>query len=367
MEHQTPNVVLSQICQEALARWSDSGTKSLAKERLDAELEWANQPQHAYSLVVGREIVEYAKENCFLLGPGRGIACCSLVAYLLGITEVNPLAYNLGPGRFFGAVKSYVAIDIDSQKFEAVLDFLRTRYGENCQIMFSSTLWDPDEVFAEADITITFENGQRALLTLQGLRVLTKLSELNPNREDIPLDDPRTFALFGSGKIGGIFNCKGKSVKKLCSKWKPLDLQDLATFLVIRNPGQVENFGYILKCRADASRTNFEIAVLTPWVRDTYGLILYQEQLEQIFADLAGFDIFEANALRKVIWNHQLELRNSFHDKFTAGCLKHGLTTITAESIWEKICQEETYTCLRGSTIAYALLTYRSAYFQANN
>ncbi len=273
--------------------------------------------------------------------------------------------YHLGFGRFFGAANSHVAIDVDSDKFEAVLAFLRTRYGETCQIKSSSTLWDSDEVSAEADVTIAFEHGQRALLTIQGLRVLSELTELNPDREDIPLDDPRTFAWFGSGKIGELFNFKGESVQKLCSKWKPRDLQDLATFLVIHNPGPVEYLGYILKCRADPSRTNFEIAALTPWVRDTYGLILYQEQLEQILADLAGFDVFEANALRKAIGKHQLELRDDFHEKFTAGCVKHGLTTTTAGSIWEKICREGTYAYLRGATIAYALLTYRSAYFKA--
>ena len=309
--------------------------------------------------MIAHEVIKHLRDQNVSVGPGRGAVCDSFIAYLLGIVELNPMDFQIGCERFFGTRNQAVFIDIAPEGHSGVRRFLRSMYQENCRIVPNTRLWDPQEVNAEDEISIALPGNATAELVVQSLNVLKRVPFW---QTEIPWCDADTFAFLSSGKADGVFELKDTRVQEICRKWQVCNLPELATCLSLRQ----SNFEYDIDTLLARRRNQCgytDIPVLNPYLSESSGIILYQEQLIRILREVAGFHAFEANDLRKALNKHRLEEAEQFQKRFMLGCRNNGLDTATAEAIWNKIYKFPAHAILHGSALAYAALTYRSAYY----
>ena len=211
-----------------------------------------------------------------------------------------------------------------------------------------------------------------------GLRTLTVLDEscklirrerkIPFDLEKIPMDDPKTFAMLTQGEVSGVFQLESSGMRDLVRRLKPERFQDLIALVALFRPGplgsgMVDDF---IRRRHGELRVAYDHPKLEPILKDTYGTMLYQEQVMRIAHEVAGFTLAESDTLRKAMGKKTPEVMKKARTDFVNGCVKHGMGRPTAETIFDKIEFFAGYAFNRSHSAAYALIAYRTAYLKAN-
>jgi DNA polymerase-3 subunit alpha len=471
----TAECYLERLCREGISgrqlRWGPQ-----YEARLRLELDTINQMGFPGYFLVVWDFVKYAKEQRIMVGPGRGSAAGSLVAYLLGITDLDPLHYDLLFERFLNPERiSMPDIDIDFcyERRGEVIDYVRKRYGNDrvAQIITFGTMAARAAVrdvgraldlpYAEVDrvakliphelgisiadalaqspeLTALLEaNPQlRQLITIAsqvegfprhasthaagvviapepltnflplalsnedevitqypmediealgllkmdflGLRTLTVLRDsvtlIRDNRgitvdiDRIPLDDRDTFALLQSGQTLGVFQLESRGCRNLLLRLKPEQLADLIAVVAFYRPGplgsgMVEDY---IQARHGLKTIKYLHPLLEPVLRDTYGVILYQEQVMRIASELGGFTLGEADLVRRAMGKKKPEVLAAMRQQFIDGALRRGVDRETAAAIFDLMEYFSGYGFNKSHSAAYGLVAYRTAYLKAN-
>jgi DNA polymerase-3 subunit alpha len=207
-----------------------------------------------------------------------------------------------------------------------------------------------------------------------GLRTLTVIEEasqmIRHHRKipfeigKIPLDDPLTYAMLSRGECTGVFQLESSGMRELVRRLKPDRFEDLIALVALFRPGMVEDF---IRRRHGQIRVTYDHPQLEPILKDTYGTILFQEQVMQIAHELAGFTLSEADTLRRAMGKKTPEIMEENRDRFIQGCIKNGIQRKVAEHIFKKIEYFAGYAFNRSHSAAYALLAYQTAYLKANH
>ena len=430
----------------------------------------------SYFLIVW-DLIRWARENGIPVGPGRGSAAGSIVAYLLGITKVDPLRYDLLFERFLNRARvSMPDIDIDFCKEgrPRVLEYTRRRYGADrvAQIVTFNTMAsravvrdvgrvldlplkevdrvtkkipagptapglaealekdadlralranrpDLDEVFRlsvqleglarnisthAAGVVISDEpvtryvplakNGDdvvtqwtmtqlEALGLLKmdylGLRTLTILEKAlvniakeggqPPDLDRLPERDPATYALLGAGDTLGVFQLESDGMKKLLARAKPDCFEDLIAILALYRPGPLESgmVDAFVRRKHKEEAISYAHPSLEPILADTYGTIVYQEQVMLIANRLGDLSLVEADNLRKAMGKKKPEIMQKFSEQFLAGARKNGARDDVAREIWDHMVKFGGYGFNKSHSTAYAVITYQTAFLKANH
>jgi DNA polymerase-3 subunit alpha len=471
----SPEELFDRLCAEGLlARYGPDNAH--AQERLEYEKRVIREMGFvAYFLIVW-DLIRWAREHGIPVGPGRGSAAGSIVAYVLDITRVDPLRYDLLFERFLNSARiSMPDIDIDFCKEgrERVLEYTRQRYGAErvSQIGTFATLSarsvirdvgraldlplpeidklakmvpqgptapplaeavseDPDLAAARADeryrelfdFSIQLDGLARHVSThaagvviadkpiveyaplctnkqdvvtqwpakqledlgllkmdYLGLRTLTileltrRLIERSgaaaPDLERLPLDDAPTYALLNRGETLGVFQLESEGMRKLLARLKPDCFEDLIACLALYRPGPLESgmADMFMRRKHGLERIEYAHASLEPILRDTYGCIVYQEQVMLISNALGSFSLNEADNLRKAMGKKQPEIMNKFSAQFVAGAVANGCDEGAAREIWESIVKFGGYGFNKSHSTAYALITWQTAYLKAHH
>lgn len=466
---------LEKLCREGLERLSLAG-RPRYEERLNYELAVIRQMGFSGYFLIVWDLVHFAHSRGIITGPGRGSAAGSLVAYTLGITQIDPLEHDLLFERFLNPERVTMPdIDIDFcfERRGEVIDYLSQRYGADhvAQIITFGTmaaraairdvgrvmdipLSDVDRVakMVPNEVGITLERAlevnpelraaceaepriaemvqiARALegmprhasthaagvviapeeitayLPLQknsdgsvttqfpmhtieelgllkmdilGLRTLTVIGDalelVNSGREDklavadIPLDDPAAYDLLSSGESTGVFQLESAGMRSLLKSMQPDRFQDLVALVALYRPGplgsgMVEDF---IKRKRGEVEVAYLHASLEPILRDTYGVILYQEQVMRIASELAGFTLGEADLLRRAMGKKKPEVLSAQRSHFLEGAAARGVNRETAARIFDLMEYFAGYGFNRSHSAAYALLAYQTAYLKAH-
>ena len=458
------------------------------KSRLDMEIEVIKKSNFAGYFLIVSDFIKYAKEHNIPVGPGRGSAAGSLVAYCLKITEIDPIKYDLMFERFLNPERISMP-DIDSDFCingrDEVIKYVTNKYGEEqvSQIITFGTMLAKAVIrdtgralnmpYAEVDkiaklvpntLGITLEEAVKEepklrdlietnpkvkklieiakrleglarhasthaagvvisnepihnymplykgtketdVITTQytgtdveklgfikfdflGLRTLTVMNEaislindsktgiltggleqgVNFNIYDIDLNDRMAFKLLSAGDTTGVFQLESSGMKELIKKLAPNSFEDLIPLVALYRPGplgsgMVDNF---IKAKHGKVKIHYIHPSLKDILQDTYGVILYQEQIMKIATNLAGFSMGEADVLRKGVGKKQAELINQMKDKFIAGCKSNGIEKIKAEKIFSLIIKFGEYGFNKSHSTAYAYIAYMTAYLKAN-
>ncbi len=447
--------------------------------RLSSELAMIKQMGFAGYFLVVWDFVRYAKEHAIPVGPGRGSAAGSLVAYCLEITDIDPLEYNLIFERFLNPGRvSLPDIDIDFcvRGRGEVINHVAELYGRDsvCQIITFGTLASRAAIkdvgralempYAEVDriaklipppvrgrnVTLAqaleqvpdlkretennpqvkelLEIAQRlegcarhssvhaagvviSPLPLQelipiavsgkdelttqyvmsdlektgmlkmdflGLTALTVINDCltgiklslghQINWPDIALNDEKTMAVFAEGRTDAVFQFESAGMQEICRKLKPKDLEDLSALNALYRPGPLDGGmvdEFILRHRGKKA-----VRYLVPEMKDvldnTYGVLVYQEQIMQLAQRLAGYTLSEADLMRRAMGKKKREEMAVHEEKFINGSVARGIKRDKAEKIFSLMAKFSDYGFPRAHAVAYAYLAFQTAYLKAH-
>ncbi|MDF2903514.1 MAG: dnaE, partial [Bacillus sp. (in: firmicutes)] len=441
---QTAELLLEKLCMEGFHQRYHSPT-NLHKKRLQYELNIINKMKFSDYFLIVWDFMRFARENGILTGPGRGSAAGSMVAYVLQITEVDPIEHHLLFERFLNPERiSMPDIDIDfpDTRREEVIQYVSQKYGELhvAQIITFGTFaakaamrdvgrvfgFNPKEVdqlslyipprvgislkdaYLESEPLRKFveesEQNQRLFATAKkleglprhtsihaagvviseqplvqsvpiqsghnevyltqysmeyledvgllkmdflGLRnlsfmesILSSIYRHKGKRIDIrkiPLDDNITFGLLSKGDTTGVFQLESDGMRKVLKQLKPTSFEDIVAVNALYRPGPMENIPLFIKRKHGIEKIAYPHPDLEPILKNTYGVIVYQEQIIQIASSMAGFSLGEADLLRRAVSKKQKQTLDKERNHFVKGAMKNQYSEKTADEIYDLI------------------------------
>lgn len=448
----------------------------LYNKRLHEELGMIQKMGFAGYFLIVADFIRYAKEKKIPVGPGRGSGAGSLVAYSLGITEIDPLAHGLIFERFLNPERvSPPDIDIDfcMQGREEVIQYVRNKYGADrvAQIITFGKMQARavirdvgralDMPYGEVDriakmipntLNITLDEAlaqeprlrdlarqnpdvqrlinlarsleglprhasihaagvvissmplvevvplyrgqdneivtQYAMKDLEkvglikfdflGLKTLTMMADISKRVSEsrgeiidiakIPLDDRQTYELLCSGDTSGVFQLESSGMRDLIVRLAPERFADLIALLALYRPGplksgMVEDF---IKRKQGKVAITYEIPELKEILEETYGAIVYQEQVMKIATHLANFSLADADILRRAMGKKLPEEMALQKKKFLEGAQANKIPLKKAERLFELMAKFAEYGFNKSHSAAYALIAYQTAYLKAH-
>ncbi len=445
-------------------------------DRLETEIEIIrNMGFPGYFLVVW-DFIKYAKDHGIPVGPGRGSAAGSLVAYSLGITDVDPLQYDLLFERFLNPERiSMPDIDIDfcMNRRGRVIDYVRDKYGEEnvAQIITFGTMaaksvvrdvgrvmghqygfvdkiskmipggpgvtltdakkdstqlaeairndeevkkiveigerleglsrhagmhaagvvitpepvtnyvplyrTNRDEIVTQFDMRVVEKMGLLKMDFL-GLRTLTVIDDaiksakaiegVDIDIDNLPLDDPEVFRLFQEGRTKGVFQFESGGMVDLLRKARPTQFEDLAALNALYRPGALDAgmVDVYVKCKSGTQKPKYLVPVMKELLEETYGIIVYQEQVMQIAQRVANYTLGQADLLRKAMGKKDALVMAAERGKFVEGALANGYDKKKANEIFDYIEPFARYGFNKSHSVAYALVAYQTAWLKVH-
>ncbi|MCG6916902.1 MAG: DNA polymerase III subunit alpha [Deltaproteobacteria bacterium] len=427
-----------------------------------------------YFLIVA-DFVNFARQKSIPVGPGRGSAAGSLVAYSLGITDIDPIEHGLIFERFLNVERlSLPDIDVDfcMNGRDQVLQYVSDRYGKDrvAQITTFGTMQaravirdvgralgmaygdvdkiaklvpsvinmtlkraikseprlqelrkDPalqelfDVAFALEGLTrhasthaagvvisdqpivayMPLYKGSKGEVVTQfpmkyvekaglikfdflGLRNLTVIDQavklINKNHginlpmRDLPLDDPKTYELLCRGDTTGVFQLESSGMRDLVVRLKPENFNDITALVALYRPGPLES-GMVddfIRGKHGKIEITYELEELREILKETYGVILYQEQVMEIASVLANYSLGEADILRRAMGKKIPKVMAAQRDRFLAGAKDNGIDLKKAAHIFDLMEKFAGYGFNKSHSAAYALIAYQTAYLKAH-
>ena len=209
-----------------------------------------------------------------------------------------------------------------------------------------------------------------------GLRNLTIIDEIVRSIEDksgkkidmmkIPLNDERTFQLIRNVDTMGVFQLESEGMKSLIRRIQPRTFEDIAATIALFRPGPMENIPEYLRCREDPTLVHYPHPSLEPILKNTYGIMIYQEQVMQVCVVMGGFSLAQADSMRKAISKKKGEELARYEKMFIEGALQKGYTRELAQEVYGLIMKFARYGFNRSHSIAYGMIAYQMAYLKAN-
>ncbi|MEI6532628.1 MAG: DNA polymerase III subunit alpha [Candidatus Roizmanbacteria bacterium] len=481
----TPATFLKKLCYQNIGRLKGFTIEEISK-RLDYELDIISQKGYDNYFLFVQDFIGWAKDNEIVVGPGRGSAAGSVVSYLLRITEINPLEYNLPFERFLNPERpSPPDIDTDfaDTRRDEVLQYVRQKYGEDhvCQIITFGTM---EARMAVRDVAralgMSYAQGDRMAKMIpppkQGLHItLDKVMEENPplkllyttdedakkvldivrqveslprhssvhaagviisdvplneyvplqkdpkegriisqydmysldlnaasdnkaiglckmdflglrnlsilesainlvkqergikiKLDDIPLDEPKTYELISRGDTVGVFQLESAGMRRLAKDLKPNRISDITAMVALYRPGPMELIPMFIEGKKNPRKIKYLHPILESIMGETYGVLVYQEQVMEIAHRMAGFTLGQADILRRAMGKKKIEIMMKEKAKFVEGSVKNGYVARVAEEIYSFIEKFAAYGFNKPHSAAYAIIAYWTAYMKAN-
>ena len=461
------------LCDEGVAERYDDVTPEV-QERLTYEMDVIRKLGFVSYFLITWDFTRFARENHVPVGPGRGSAAGSIVAYALRITDIDPLRYGLLFERFLNVERvSMPDIDIDFCRDgrEKVIDYVRTKYGsENVsQIITFGTMasrgvirdvgraldiplgeidtlakkipagpgaslhaaLQTDHELIEIKRTDTnkaqlfdigvkleglcrhasthaagvviadkpldeyvplYRNGEDITTQWQmtdledvgllkmdflGLKTLTIIQEaldlirdahgVEVDLTTMPLDDEATYHLLSTGGSLGVFQLESEGMRELMVKMQPSCFEDLIALIALYRPGPLKSgmADTYVRRKHGQEPVDYPHDSLEPILRDTYGVIVYQEQVMLIAHHLAGFTLNQADSLRKAMGKKKHDVMAAFREQFVEGCVAQGHHRQMADDLFTNMEYFAGYGFNKSHSAAYAVLTYRTAWLKA--
>jgi len=446
------------------------------KKRLLQEVEIIKRMQFSGYFLIVWDFIRYARENQIPVGPGRGSVAGSLVSYAMGITDVDPLQYDLLFERFLNPERVTppdIDIDFCMLRRGEVIDYVTSKYGrENVsQIITFGTMaargairdvgrgldipyaevdkiarlvpQTPDTTLEMAvqrvkelkeaaqsgspyaqliqvaqqleglarhasthaagvviaprpliDLIPLYKSTKDEITTQYSMTDLERLGLLKMDflalttltvihqtvtqvkdqlgvtlaLDELDLDEQETFKLFCEGKTTGIFQFESSGMRDILRRLQPSRFEDLIALNALYRPGPIQG-GMIddfIGRRHGQVKIEYEVAELDQILKETYGVIVYQEQVMQIASKLAGFSLGAADLLRRAMGKKKKKVMQAQRKQFLSGCKEKGIPASKAERIFKLMEQFAGYGFNKSHSTAYALLAYQTAYLKTH-
>ncbi|MCK4919108.1 MAG: DNA polymerase III subunit alpha [Candidatus Pacebacteria bacterium] len=471
----TPEKYLEKLCRIGIEKRYRKSNDTIEK-RLQFELNTiANMGFASYFLIV-QDFVNWSKNQGIIVGPGRGSAAGSIVSYLIGITDIDPIKYDLLFERFLNPDRiSMPDIDLDfaDNRRDEVLKYVAKKYGQDhvAQIitfgtmaaraairdtgralglpyslcdrvskaipMFTKLPYAVENVKElkdmynnESDIKNLIDNalklegvarhssthacgvvisknaldqytpcqyppqgnsgyvtqyemhniedlgllkmdflGLKNLTIIENaLKIISKTKGEKIDLPNIPLDDEKTLKLFQKGKTTGVFQFESSGMKRYLKKLSPTDFEDVVAMVAMYRPGPL-NSGMVdefIDRKHGRKDVVYKHPVMENALKNTYGVIIYQEQVMRLSKDMANFTGGQADTLRKAMGKKIAELMAKMKVDFIEGCIKNDISKKIAEETFSDMEKFAEYGFNRSHAVCYAFIGYQTAYLKAH-
>ncbi len=432
------------------------------QKRLNYELEVIYNMHFVDYFLIVYDYVLYAKKNKILVGC-RGSAAGSLVSYAIGITDIDPVKYNLLFERFLNPERVTmpdIDIDFDALRREEVINYVKNKYGldkvakgltfttlksklvlrECAKILnINDILFNKFIKYIDADLTLKenyqneyvqkylnsykelrnlynvaskleflkrnvsthaagivissekleniipiYEN-QDGLLTgitmdnletigllkmdFLGLKNLNFIAEVTRNIPDLNLnnlnlEDPNVFQIFNSLDVDGIFQFETPLMKKFLNTYKINCFNDIIAAIALVRPGPKDHIDSYLRRKENKEKISYLDDSLEPILKETYGIILYQEQIMAILKKVANYSLAEADIVRRAISKKKEKIIEEEKEKFISRAIKNNYSVNVATLIYNDIAKFASYGFNKSHSVSYAYLAYQMAYLK---
>ncbi|MCL6453310.1 MAG: DNA polymerase III subunit alpha [Alicyclobacillus sp.] len=182
----------------------------------------------------------------------------------------------------------------------------------------------------------------------------------------VSTDDPATYAMLSRGEVSGCFQLESAGVRRVLRDLRPSRFDDLVAVISLYRPGPMENIPAFIAAKRGRAPIVYPHPDLEPILQDTYGVIVYQEQIMQIAARMAGFSLGQADLLRRAVGKKQRDVLDAERARFVAGCVDKGYARDVAEHVYDLIVRFADYGFPLSHAAAYSVLTFRTAYLRAH-
>ncbi len=197
------------------------------------------------------------------------------------------------------------------------------------------------------------------------LRIIRKVYKKEINLNDIPNDDPKTFELLQRADTTGVFQLESAGMKRYLKELKPTLFEDIIAMGALYRPGPMSEIPRFIQGKNNPASISYLHESLIPILQDTYGVMVYQEQIIKLLQLVAGYSPGEADLVRKAIGKKKREIMNAEEPKFIEGCIKQGLTRDGAKELWTQIQPFADYSFNKAHATCYAQIAYWTAYLKA--
>ena len=216
-----------------------------------------------------------------------------------------------------------------------------------------------------------------------GLRNLTviedaqqQIREMDPDFDivKVPDDDPETFAMLAEGKTQGVFQLESAGITGVCVNMKPASIEDMTAIVALYRPGPMDSIPTFIANTLDHSKIRYKTPLLEPILKVTYGCIVYQEQVIEIFRSLGGYTMGQADNIRRAISKKKMKVIEAERKVFVygdpaqniTGCIGHGVPESVAQSIYDEIVDFANYAFNKAHAVCYAVVSYQTAYLKCH-
>jgi DNA polymerase-3 subunit alpha len=210
-------------------------------------------------------------------------------------------------------------------------------------------------------------------LGLKTLTVLARAQELLAKRgvridySAMPLDDPATYAMFGTGDTTGVFQLESQGMRDVLRRLQPDRFEDIIAVVALYRPGPMENIPSYIARKHGEEEVDYLHPSLEPILKETYGIIIYQEQVMQIAQTLSGYSLGRADVLRRAMGKKNKAEMEAERDRFVAGAVERGVAKSKASQIFDLVDKFAGYGFNKSHAAAYALVAYQTGYLKANH
>jgi DNA polymerase-3 subunit alpha len=216
--------------------------------------------------------------------------------------------------------------------------------------------------------------GLRNLTVLDDAVKIVQTEQPDFRLADIPEDDPATYEMLGQGKTSGVFQMESSGMTGVCVGLKPQNMEDISSIIALYRPGPMDSIPRFIACKQNPKLITYKHPMLEPILSITYGCILYQEQVIEIFRKLAGYSLGQADMVRRAISKKKAAQIVKEKDTFIhgdperniPGCIENGIPEATAEAIYQEIYDFANYAFNKAHSVAYAVVAYQTAYFKCH-
>lgn len=460
---------------EKLAKIPGNDPLEVVKKRFEYEFNILTSKGMIDYMLIVYDFIAWAKRQNIPMGPGRGSAAGSIISYLIGITDIEPLRFHLFFERFINPERiSYPDIDVDicMDRRQEVIDYVVAKYGKDkvAQIITFGTMKakmairdvgrvlnvplskvneiaalvpeDPTMTLEKAfqidpELNRLMESDEEAKAVLEmakktegsirntsthaagliisassitehipvctakdsemwvtqyamkpvesvgmlkidflGLKTLTSIQkcvdaiELNTGRKidwvNLPLDDKATFQLLTEGKTLGVFQLESGGMQDLAKQLHIDVFEEIIAVGALYRPGPMDMIPSFISRKHGREAIEIDHPLMKDILSETYGVMVYQEQVMQIASALAGYSLGEGDVLRRAMGKKDKEEMNRQREKFVGGCAQKAIPNDTAVLIFDKIEKFASYGFNKSHAAAYGYLSYATAYFKAN-
>jgi DNA polymerase III subunit alpha len=477
----TTDSYLKKLAEEGLIKKFGKATPEL-NERLHYELDVISTKGYSAYFLITQDFVNWAKNQGIGVGPGRGSAAGSLVAYSLNITTMNPLQHGLPFERFLNPQRPTppdIDMDFADDRRDEVLQYVAKKFGEDhvAQIITFGRMEarvairdmgrvlaldysEPDRIAKlipndpgkKTSLTTAVKNvpelaeyykqpkykelidlakkvegvvrhnsvhaaavviadkplweytpiqkdsksgkivtqydmysldcnisddavgvlkfdflGLRNLSTLQvAVRLIKETTGTEIDLGSLPLDDKKTFELLSSGETTGVFQLESPGMRRVARTLQPNQFSDITAMVALYRPGPMDLIPTFIEGKHSPDKITYPHPSLKVVLEETYGVMVYQEQILQIANLMAGYSLSEADILRRAIGKKKKELLDENKARFIRQSIEHKYTADVAEQVWKFIEAFANYGFNKAHAASYAMISYQTAYLKAN-